>query len=132
MSLARLENSAQRFYSMSSQIREQPRSYCQILENTQKCGMDVTDWLTWFFDCLGRAIEKANMRTGSVLEKDGFCKRLKQESIVVSDRQKKIINLLLDGFEGKLSTEKWAKLTKSSIKVHSLAINFTKSCQSGR
>jgi Fic family protein len=114
MSLARLEKSAQRFYSMSSQIREQRRSYYQILENTQKGGMDVTDWLTWFLDCLGHAIEKANMLTGSVLEKDAFWQRLKQESIVVSDRQKKVINLLLDGFEGKLTTEKWAKLTKSS------------------
>jgi Fic family protein len=114
MCLARLENSSQRFYSMSSQIREERRSYYQILENTQKGGMDVTDWLTWFLGCLGRAIEKANMLTGSVLEKDAFWRRLKQESIVISDRQKKIVNLLLDGFEGKLTTEKWAKLTKSS------------------
>jgi Fic family protein len=114
MSLARLENSAQRFYSMSSQIREERRSYYQILENTQKDGMDVTDWLSWFLDCLGRAIEKANLLTGSVLEKEAFWRRRKQASIVVSARQKKIVNLLLDGFEGKLTTEKWAKLTKSS------------------
>src|SRR5438132_6991505 len=114
MSLARLENSAQRFYSMSSQIREERRSYYQILENTQKGGMDVTDWLNWFLGCLSRAIERANMLTGSVLEKEAFWRRVKQESIVVSDRQKKIVNLLLDGFEGKLTTEKWAKLTKSS------------------
>jgi len=114
MSLARLENSAQRFYSMSSQIREERRSYYQILENTQKGGMGVTDWLNWFLGCLSRAIEKANMLTGSVLEKEAFWRRVKQESIVVSDRQKKIVNLLLDGFEGKLTTEKWAKLTKSS------------------
>jgi Fic family protein len=114
MSLARLENSSQRFYSMSSQIREERRSYYQILENTQKGGMDVTDWQTWFLGCLGRAIEKANTLTSSVLEKEAFWRRLKQESIVVSDRQKKIVNLLLDGFEGRLTTEKWAKLTKSS------------------
>jgi Fic family protein len=114
MSLARLENSAQRFYSMSSQIRKERRSYYQILENTQKDGMDVTDWLTWFLDCLGRAIEKAKLLTGSVLEKEAFWRRLKQASVVVSDRQKKIVKLLLDGFEGKLTTEKWAKLTKSS------------------
>jgi Fic family protein len=114
MSLARLENSAQRFYSMSSQIREERRSYYQILENTQKSGRDVTDWLTWFLGCLGRAIEKANILTGSVLEKEAFWRRLKQAPIVVSDRQKKIVNLLLHGFEGKLTTEKWAKLTKSS------------------
>jgi Fic family protein len=114
MSLARLENSAQRFYSMSSQIREERRSYYQILENTQKGGMDVTEWLNWFLGCLNRTIEKANMPTGGVLEKEAFWRRVKQESIVVSDRQKKIVNLLLDGFEGKLTTEKWAKLTKSS------------------
>jgi Fic family protein len=114
MSLARLENSAQRFYSMSSQIRDERRSYYQVLENTQKGGMDVTDWLAWFLGCLGRAIEKANMLTGSVLEKEAYWRRLKQESIVVSDRQRKMVNMLLDGFEGKLTTEKWAKLTKSS------------------
>jgi Fic family protein len=114
MSLARLENSAQRFYSMSSQIREERRSYYQILENTQKGGMDVTDWLNWFLGCLIRAIEKASTLTGSVLEKEAFWRRVKQESVVVSDRQKKIVNLFLDGFEGKLTTEKWAKLTKSS------------------
>src|SRR6202171_3246866 len=114
MCLARLENSAHRFYSMSSQIREERRSYYEILKSTQKGRMDVTDWLIWFLGCLGRAIEKANMLTGSVLEKDAFWRRLKQESIVISDRQKMIINLLLDGFEGKLTTEKWAKLTKSS------------------
>lgn len=114
MSLARLENSAQRFYSMSSQIREERRSYYQVLENTQKGGMDVTDWLAWFLGCLGRAIEKANMLTGSVLEKEAYWRRLKQESIVVSDRQRKMVNMLLDGFEGKLTTQKWAKLSKSS------------------
>jgi len=114
MSLARLENSPQRFYSMSSQIREERRSYYEILENTQKGGMDVTDWLTWFLACLGSAVEKANMLTGSILEKEAFWRRLKRESMVLSDRQKKMVNLLLDGFEGKLTTEKWAKLTKSS------------------
>jgi Fic family protein len=112
--LARLENSAQRFYSMSSQIREERRSYYEILESTQKSTMDVTDWLIWFLGCLGHAIEKANALTGSVLEKDAFWRRLKEKSIGVSDRQKKVINMLLDAFEGKLTTEKWAKLTKSS------------------
>jgi len=114
MCLARLENSAQRFYSMSSQIREERRSYYEILESTQKSRTDVTDWLIWFLGCLGHAIEKANALTGSVLEKDAFWRRLKEESIGVSDRQKKIINMLLDAFEGKMTTEKWAKLTKSS------------------
>jgi Fic family protein len=114
MSLARLENSAQRFYSMSSQIREERKAYYAILESTQKGGMDVTEWLVWFLDCLGRAIAKAKTLTAAVLEKDAFWRRLKDEGREVSDRQKQVINLLLDGFDGKLTTEKWAKLTKTS------------------
>jgi len=114
MSLARAEKSAERFYSMSSQIREERKTYYEILESTQKAGMEVTPWLLWFLDCLGRAIQKANELTAGVLAKEGFWRGLKQKSLDVSERQKKIINQLLDGFEGKLTTEKWAKLTKVS------------------
>ena len=114
MSLARLENSAQRFYSMSSQIREERKAYYQILESTQKGGLDVTVWLVWFLDCLGRAIGKANELTAGVLSKVAFWRHLRQKSIEVSERQRKIINQLLDGFEGKLTTEKWGKLAKIS------------------
>lgn len=114
MSLARLEESAQRFYSMSSQIREERKAYYAILESTQKGGMDITEWLVWFLDCLGRAIAKAKGLTAAVLEKDVFWRHLKEASIEVSERQKNIINMLLDGFEGKLTTEKWGKLAKTS------------------
>jgi Fic family protein len=114
MSLARMENSAQRFYSMSSQIREERKGYYQILESTQKGGMDVTEWLVWFLDCLGRAIGKANNLTAGVLAKETFWRHLKQRSTEVSERQRKIINQLLDGFEGKLTTEKWGKIAKIS------------------
>jgi len=114
MSLARLENSAQRFYSMSSQIREERKDYYAILESTQKGGMDVTEWLIWVLDCLARAIGKANELTAGVLAKEAFWRHLKQKSIGVSKRQRKMINQLLDGFEGKLTTEKWAKLGKVS------------------
>lgn len=114
MSLARLEDSAQRFYSMSSQIREERKSYYEILESSQKRGMDVTEWLMWFLDCLARAIDKANELTASVLAKEAFWRNLRRESIEVSDRQKKLINRLLEKFEGKLTTEKWAKLAKTS------------------
>ncbi len=114
MSLARLENSAQRFYSMSSQIREERKGYYQILESTQKSGLDVTEWLVWFLDCLGRAIGKANELTAGVLAKEAFWRHLRQKAIEVSERQKKIMNQLLDGFEGKLTTEKWGKLAKVS------------------
>jgi Fic family protein len=113
-SLARLENSAQRFYSMSSKVLEERKGYYQILESTQKGGMDVTEWLVWFLDCLGRAIGKANELTAGVLAKDAFWRHLRQKSIEVSERQKTIINRLLDGFEGKLTTEKWGKLAKIS------------------
>jgi Fic family protein len=111
MSLARLEDSAKRFYSMSSQIREERKEYYAILESTQKGGMDVTEWLVWFLDCLAGAIDKANEVSAEVL---AFWRHLKQKSIEVNERQGKIINRLLDGFEGKLTTEKWGKLTKVS------------------
>jgi Fic family protein len=114
MSLARMENSAQRFYSMSSQILEERKGYYQILESTQKGGMNVTEWLVWFLDCLGRAISKTTKLTAGVFAKDAFWRRLKGESIELGERQKKIINLLLDGFEGKLTTEKWGKLSEIS------------------
>ena len=114
MSLARMENSAQRFYSMSSQIREDRKGYYQILESTQRGGMDVTEWLVWFLDCSGSAIAKANKVTAAVLAKAAFWRHIRQGSIEVSDRQEKIINLLLDGFEGKLTTGKWGKLAKAS------------------
>jgi Fic family protein len=114
MSLARIEDSAQRFYSMSSQIREERKGYYEILESTQKSGMDVSEWLIWFLDCLARAIDKATELTSSVLAKEAFWRRLKQKSIDVSERQREILNRLFEGFEGKLTTEKWAKLAKSS------------------
>jgi Fic family protein len=114
MALARLENSAQRFYSMSSQIRKERKDYYAILEATQKGGMDVTEWLIWFLDCLARAIDMANNLTASVLKKDAFWRGLKERTIDLSGRQKTIINQLLEGFEGKLTTEKWAKIAKTS------------------
>ena len=114
MSLARLENSAQRFHSMSSQIREERKAYYQILESTQRGGMDVTEWLVWFLDCLGRAIAKANKLTADVLAKGAFWRHMKEESIEVTERQKRLLNLLLNGFAGKLTTEKWGKLAKTS------------------
>ena len=80
--------------------KDLPEVILGILESTQKGDLDVTEWLVWFLDCLGRAIAKANTLTAGVLAKDAFWRHLKQESIEVSERQRKIINLLLDGFEG--------------------------------
>jgi len=110
--LSRSEGSAQRFYSMSTQIRQERTDYYDILEATQKNGTDVTPWLNWFLECLGRAIDGAGTLLGGVLEKARFWESISQSR--VNDRQRAVLNRLLDGFEGKLTTTKWAKLTKSS------------------
>ncbi|MGA8013651.1 MAG: Fic family protein [Candidatus Acidiferrales bacterium] len=110
--LARSEKSAQRFYSMSAQIRQEHKAYYDILEQTQKGGTNITPWLTWFLDCLGRAIDGAGTLLGSVLAKARFWESLGPSP--VNERQRAVLNRLLDGFEGKLTTTKWAKLTKSS------------------
>jgi Fic family protein len=112
MALARSENSAQRFYSMSAHIRQERAAYYDILERTQKGTMDITPWMLWFLDCLGRAIEGAQATIGAVLSKARFWEAVKDLSI--NARQRLVLNRLLDGFEGKLTTQKWAKLTKSS------------------
>lgn len=112
MMLARSEGSPQRFYSMSAQIRDERKAYYDILEATQKAELDVTRWLIWFLDCLERAIESAEGILGSVLAKSRFWERLKD--VPINERQRAVLNRLLDGFEGKLNTSKWAKLTKVS------------------
>jgi Fic family protein len=112
MALARSENSPQRFYSMSAQIRQDRNAYYEILEQMQKGDMDVTPWMEWFLGCLGRAIDGAQTVLAAVLAKARFWERAQRGSI--NDRQKLVLNRLLDGFEGKLTTTKYAKLTKSS------------------
>jgi len=112
MALARSERSAQRFYSMSAQIRQERGAYYEILEKTQKGTMDVTLWMDWFLGCLHCAIDGAETTLGSVLAKARFWDSLRD--LGVNERQRKVLNRLLDGFEGKLTTSKWAKLTKSS------------------
>jgi len=112
MALARSESSSQRFYSTSAQIREERDAYYEILEQTQKADMDVTPWMEWFLGCLGRAIDGAQTVLSAVLAKAGFWERAQLVSI--NDRQRLVLNRLLDGFEGKLTTTKYAKLTKSS------------------
>jgi Fic family protein len=112
LTLARSEHSSQRFYSMSAQIRQERDAYYDVLEQTQKGSMDVTPWMEWFLGCLGRAIEGAQTTLGSVLAKARFWQAHKD--IPLNDRQRSVLNRLLDGFEGKLTTSKWAKLTKCS------------------
>jgi Fic family protein len=112
MQLARSEGSPQRFYSMSSQIREERKDYYDILEHTQKGTLDITSWMHWFLGCLGRAIEGAHTALEAVLTKARFWESLQGKS--VNKRQQLMLNRLLDGFEGKLTTVKWAKLANCS------------------
>ncbi|MEJ1960478.1 MAG: Fic family protein [Gammaproteobacteria bacterium] len=112
MALARSERSPQRFYSMSAQIRRERSDYYTMLESTQKGALDVTPWHEWFLSCLQRAIESSQGTLGAVLEKARFWERFAQQSL--NARQTKVLNRLFDGFEGKLTTSKWATLTKSS------------------
>jgi len=112
MALARSENSAQRFYSMSAQIRAERKAYYDILEATQKGDPNITDWLEWFLGCLGRAVNGADTTLASVLSKARFWDLHGSEQF--NDRQRTILNRLLDGFEGKLTSSKWAKLGKCS------------------
>ena len=112
MALARSENSSQRFYSMSAQIRQERNDYYDTLEAAQKGTMDVTPWMEWFLCCLGRAIDGAQGTLSNVLAKARFWDRIKD--VPLNDRQRSIINRLLDGFEGKLTTSKYATLTKCS------------------
>jgi Fic family protein len=112
MALARSENSAQRFYSMSAQIRLERKAYFDTLEATQKGDLDVTLRLTWFLDCLDRAFHGAEEILASVLEKARFWDAHAGASF--NERQRDMINCLLDGFSGKLTSSKWAKITKCS------------------
>jgi Fic family protein len=112
MALARSEGSPQRFYSMSAQIRIERKAYYDMLESTQKDGMDVTPWLTWFLACLGRAFEGAEATLASVMAKARFWERHRDAPF--NERQRAIVNRLLNGFEGKLTSSKWALLAKCS------------------
>jgi Fic family protein len=112
MALARSERSAQRFYSMSAEIRRERNAYYTTLEHTQKGTLDITQWQEWFLSCLDRAIKGSLDVLGGVLNKARFWQRVAQQPL--NGRQTLVLNKLLDGFEGKLTTSKWAKLAKSS------------------
>ena len=117
MCLARSDGSTQRFYSMSSQILEERKSYYEVLEKTQAGSSDITRWLVWFLGCLGRAIEESNQITSSALEKEAFWRSLMKRQVSLNQRQKKVLNKLFSGFEGKLTREKWMKMTKTSSRT---------------
>ena len=112
MMLARGENSSQRSYSMSAQIREERDDYYNTLERTQKSSLDITYWQSWFLGCLGRAIEHAHENLDEALKKARFWERYAREPL--NERQIKVLNRVMDNFEGKLTSSKWAKIAKCS------------------
>lgn len=112
MMLARSENSSQRFYSLSSQILAERKVYYQVLQKVQFSKGDITEWLSWFLNCMHRALVASEEVIQKVLYKTEFWD--KHKDTMLNARQRLMLNKLLDGFEGKLKSSKWAKITKSS------------------
>lgn len=110
--LARSEGTAQRFYSMSAQLNHERDDYYGILERTQRGTLDVTPWLEWFLGCLGRAFDGTGTTLEAVMRKARFWERAAR--LTIGPRQRLVLNRLLDGFTGKLTTRKWAVLARSS------------------
>lgn len=112
MALARAEGTKERFYSMSAQIEAERKNYYLSLERNQRGDTDITKWIEWFLQCLRRALEGAESTIGQVLRKARVWKSINESP--VNDRQRAVLNRLLDGFEGKMSSSKYAKLAKCS------------------
>jgi Fic family protein len=112
MLLAQSDKSNQRFYSMSAQIRIERKEYYEILEKTQKGNLDITEWIKWFLNCLINSLKSTDSVLVRVLFKADFW--TKHSKTLMNERQKKLLNKLLDGFDGKLTSSKWAKIAKCS------------------
>jgi Fic family protein len=112
MILARSDKSIRRFYSMSAQIRVERKQYYEKLEKVQKRNSDITEWILWFLQCLINAIDSTEETLSKILHKAEFWKL--HSTTILNERQQKIINRLLDGFDGKLTTSKWGKINKCS------------------
>ena len=110
--LARADGSSRRFYSLSAQIQRERKAYYDILEKTQKRSMDVTEWLTWFLNTLHHAVDQAQKTLDTVLIKARFWQCW--ATIPLNERQIKLLNKLLDGFDGKLTSSRWASIAKCS------------------
>ena len=110
--MTRADQLPQRFYSVSAEILQQRNKYYDALETTQNGNMDITDWLLWFLDTVGQAVEKSDAKVSAIIEKTRFWDA--KSHIPMNDRQRKLVNRLLDGFEGKLTSGKWAKIAKCS------------------
>jgi Fic family protein len=112
MLLARSDGNSQRFYSMSAQIQKERKQYYEILESTQKGNLDITNWLIWFLNCLMNALLSTESILSKVLFKAEFWN--KHSKIILNERQRLLLNKLIDGLDGKLTSSKWAKIAKCS------------------
>ena len=112
MMLARSDRSSQRSYSMSEQILSERNAYYRALERTQRGTLDITDWIVWFLECLGRAIAGSEEKLTAVLSKSRFWQS--HQVVQLNARQRNMVNRLLDGFEGNLTTSRWARMTRCS------------------
>lgn len=110
--LSRADGSPQRFYSLSAQIQRERKDYYEVLERTQKGALDVTGWLSWFLGTLGRAVASSQTTLDAVLVKARFWQRWAGQSL--NERQVKLLNRLHEGFDGKLTSSKWALIAKCS------------------
>jgi Fic family protein len=112
MALSKADRSKQRFYSLSAQIQKERKDYYALLEKTQKGNLDATEWLAWFLACLLRALQEANETLSRVLVKTNFWRQW--AGTPFNARQIKVLNRMLDGFDGKLTNKKWAAIGKCS------------------
>ena len=112
MALSQAENSKMRFFSISYQINKDKKRYYEILERTQKGGSDITEWIYWYLDCLIRSVEHSDELLSKVLNKAIFWQ--KHIGVSISERQREVLNLYLDGYPGKLTVKNWAKRVKVS------------------
>ena len=112
MLMARADQMPHRFYSVSAEILQERNRYYEVLESTQNGSLDITDWLTWFLNIVEQAINKADDKVSSIISKARFWDE--HEQVTMNDRQRKLVNRLLDGFFGKLTSGKWAKIAKCS------------------
>lgn len=112
MLLSRLDDNAFRYYSMSAEINRNKKEYYEVLERTQKGNLDITEWILWFFSCLEKAIVRASESVEQTLRKAAYWDKFRD--VEINSRQRKVINRLWDGFEGKLTSSKWAKICHCS------------------
>jgi Fic family protein len=119
--LAKGERSPMRFYSLSSQIQKEKESYYEELQRAQRGTLDATRWVKWFLECHKRAVQTAEERLSSIFAKADFWQRHSGDGFNANQRM--ILNRLFDGFEGNLTSSKWAKMCKVSQDTASREIN---------